>query len=881
MKPALLLLLFPACLFAALLEELHEPRIDKVVAVRLDEEIKLDGQLNEKVWHNGHGVTEFQQREPREGADPTEQTRVHIAYDDAALYIGARMFDSAPDSIVAPLSRRDEEISADLFVIYIDPYFDKRSGYYFGINAGGTRYDGTLYNDEWEDETWDGVWEGYVSRDDSGWCAELRIPFSQLRFKNSGELHWGVNFQRNINRKNEENFLSYTPKNSSGFVSRFLPLEGINDVKPPRHFELLPYVRAKAEFDRSQKNNPFHGGKRATPAVGLDVKYGVGPNLTLDATINPDFGQVEVDPAVVNLSDFETFYEEKRPFFIEGSSIFNFSYGGSRSNWGFNWGNPDFFYSRRIGRAPQGSSPGHDYADIPEATTIIGAGKLTGKIAGNWNIGGIVAATACEKGRYKLDGVEMEQEIEPQSTYGVFRGQKEIDEGRQGIGFIATMTSRNKISPHINSEFNKSAQTFGIDGWTFLDKEKMWVMTSYIGGTRINGSTERMQELQSSSMHYFQRPDVDHVTFDSTRTSLSGYSGRVLINTQQGNVLFNTAFGVVSPSFNVNDLGFMFRSDVINYHIGFGYKWTKPNRIAREIWLIGAKFQSFDFSKNKIGDGLFALGEFRFHNYHIMETRLFQIQKRFDNRATRGGPMVIEPGGLAMELQYTTDSRKAIVLGLGAGYYSSPTIRDKELDLELKVEWKPRPNLNLSIGPSWSIEDEYSQYVTQEKDLFAAETFGTRYVFSRLQYKEIAANIRLNWTFSSKMSLQLYMQPLISHGNFTDFKELSRPRTYDYHIYTTEQIGFNGKDYRVTPDPAHPDASFTFSNPNFHLKSLRGNAVLRWEYAPGSTLYFVWTQDRNNDDYHNQFDIDSSVNTLLKEPANNIFMVKLTYWWNG
>jgi hypothetical protein len=881
MKQALLFFFFPAILCAAIQEEFHKPKIDKVIAVRLEEKIELDGILNEHVWKNGYGVTEFRQREPHEGDDPTEQTLVHIAYDDAALYIGARMFDSAPDSIVAPLSRRDVEISADRFVFFIDPYFDKRSGYYFGINAGGTRYDGTLYNDEWEDETWDGVWEGRISRDDSGWCAEFRIPFSQLRFKNTGELKWGVNFHRDINRKKEENFLSYTPKSSSGFVSRFLSLDGIRSIAPPRHFELLPYIRTKAEFDRSQKDNPFHGGRRAAPAVGLDLKYGLGPNVTLDATINPDFGQVEVDPAVVNLSDFETFYEEKRPFFIEGSSIFNFSYGGSRSNWGLNWGNPDFFYSRRIGRAPQGSSPDHDHAVIPEATTIIGAGKLTGKIAGNWNIGGIVAATAREKGSYRLNGAELEQEIEPQTTYGVFRGQKEIDEGRRGIGFIATMTSRNKISPLIKNEFNKSAQGFGLDGWTFIDKEKMWVVTSYLGGTRINGSSERMRELQNSSMHYFQRPDAEHVSLDSSLTTLSGYSGRVLVNKQKGNVIFNSAFGVVSPGFNVNDLGFMFRSDVINYHLGFGYKWTKPNKIAREIVLIGAKFQSFDFSQNKTGDGIFGLGEFIFHNYHGLTAEIFHMQNHLDNRATRGGPMAIEPGGTMAGVEYSTDSRKSIILGLGAEYYSSSTIRDNELDIEMSIEWKPRPNLSLSVGPEWSIEDEYSQYVMQEQDILATNTYGKRYIFSRLQYEELAANIRLNWTFSPKLSFQLYMQPLISHGNYTDFKELSQPRTYDYHIYTSKQLSYDGADYRVTSDPSNPGHSFTFENPNFHVKSLRGNAVLRWEYAPGSTLYFVWTQDRSNDDYYNQFDINSSVNKLLGEPANNIFMVKLTYWWNG
>jgi hypothetical protein len=868
-------------LVAAVPEEIHKPKISQVIAARLTEKITLDGLLEEKVWHNGHGVSELRQGDPMEGAEPTEQTLIHVAYDDEALYVGARLYDSAPDSIIALLGRRDAELDTDLFGIFIDPYCDKRSGFYFGLSAAGTRLDGTLYNDEMSDDSWDGVWDGKVSRDDSGWCAEMRIPFSQLRFKNDKEIKWGVNFRRDILRKNEELFLAYTPKNSSGFVSRFVDLVGIHDLKPPRHLELLPYVRGKNELDNSQKDNPFHGGNKRGLGMGVDVKYGLGHNLTLDATINPDFGQVEVDPAVVNLSDFETFYQEKRPFFIEGASIFNFSYGGSRSNWGFNWGNPDFFYSRRIGRAPQGSTPDNDYANIPEATTILGAGKITGRVGNGWNIGAIAALTGRENGSFSLNGTEFTQEVEPQATYGVLRGQKEIDNGRQGIGFISTITSRNFKDQVLENDLNAGAYTFGLDGWTFLDKDRAWVVTSFIGGSSITGSKERINDLQHSSMHYFQRPDVTHTSVDSTATSLSGFSGRILINKQKGNWIFNSAIGTITPGFNVNDLGFMFRNDVINGHVGAGYKWTEPTTYYREILLIGARFQSYDYGKNKIGDGYFALSELELNNYHDVEVRLFNIRDHIDNRATRGGPLVIEPGGTMGELSWESDSRKPVVIGVNAGYYSSPTIRDTEAFLGAEIKWKPRPNVSLSFGPEYSMEDEYSQYVDQFEDVSATATYGGRYLFAHLDYTEVSANLRLNWTFTPKLSLQLYMQPLFSHGNYDDFKELSKPRTYDYHIYTDEQITRDGNSYRVRPDPTNPANSYEFDNPDFHFKSLRGNAVVRWEYAPGSTLFFVWTQDRSNDYYYNDFAMRGSMDKLLGQPANNIFMVKLTYWWNG
>lgn len=874
-------LLIPLWMLAAVPEDIHKPKIDHVVAVRLTEIIKLDGVLNEHVWHNGYGITELRQGDPNEGADPTEKTMIHVAYDDEALYVGAQMYDSAPDSIIAILGRRDVEIDTDLFGIFIDPYYDKRSGFYFGVSAAGTRLDGTLYNDEWSDDSWDGVWDGKVSRDDSGWCAEMRIPFSQLRFKNTKELKWGVNFRRDILRKKEELYLTYTPKNSSGFVSRFVDLVGIHDLKPPRHLELLPYVRSKSEFDKTQRDNPFHGGDRNTLGFGLDLKYGLSHNLTLDATINPDFGQVEVDPAVVNLSDFETFYQEKRPFFIEGASIFNFSYGGSRSNWGFNWGNPDFFYSRRIGRPPQGSAPDNDYENIPEATTILGAGKITGRIGNGWNVGAITAVTGREEGQFSLDGNDFKQDIEPQATYGVFRGQKEINGGHRGIGFISTITSRNFKNEMLKNDLNSGAYTFGLDGWTFLDKDEAWVVTSFLGGSHITGSATRMTDVQNSSMHYFQRPDVTHNHVDSTATSISGFAGRVLVNKQKGNWIFNSAIGTISPGFNVNDLGFMFRNDLINAHVGGGYKWTKPNKVTRELELIGAHFRSYDYGWNKIGDGYFALAEMELANYHDLELRLFNIRDHIDNRATRGGPLVIEPGGTMGEIAWESDSRKAIVLELNAGYYSSPTIRDTEAFFGADIAWKPRPNVSLSVGPEYSMEDEYSQYIDQFEDAGATATYGGRYLFAHLDYTELAANLRLNWTFTPKLSLQLYMQPLISHGDSDDFKELSRPRTYDYHIYTEEQIKQDGDIYRVTPDPTTPANSYEFDNPDFHFKSLRGNAVLRWEYAPGSTLYLVWTQDRSNDYYYNDFAMRHSMNKLLGQPANNIFMVKLTYWWNG
>ena len=398
----------------------------KIFAIHLDKPITIDGKLTEDVWKKDTGVSNFIQRDPVEGVEPTRKTVVYVAYDNEAIYIGARMFDS-PDSIVSRLSRRDVDVTTDGFLAYLDPYNDKRSGFYFALSAAGTLYDGVLYNDDWSDNSWDGVWEGKVNIDKDGWTAEMRIPFSQLRFDDKKNNIWGINFKRIIARRNENDYLVYVPKNESGFVSHFAELKGLNNIHPSDKIEILPYITTRAEYSLHDPNNPFYDGSRYTPAAGVDLKMGLGSNLTLNATVNPDFGQVEIDPAVINLSDVETYFDEKRPFFVEGSTVFNFGYGGANSYWGFNWGGPNFFYSRRIGRPPQGSIPDNNFSDAPEGTHILGAAKLTGKVFNSWNIGVISALTQREFADYSVDGNKSSVEVEPLTYYGVVRGQKEIN----------------------------------------------------------------------------------------------------------------------------------------------------------------------------------------------------------------------------------------------------------------------------------------------------------------------------------------------------------------------------------------------------------------------------------------------------------------------
>jgi len=837
----------------------------QVRAVRTRQPVSVDGRLDDGIWQSAVRVSGFVQRDPIEGATPSESTVVLVAYDDAALYIGARMYDAHPDSIVARLGRRDAYANSDRFNVFLDPYHDRRSGVYFGVDAAGTLFDGVLLNDDWDDDSWDGVWDGRARIDSLGWTAELRIPYSQLRFRQAPEYVWGVNFSRDLARRHERDFIVFTPKNGSGFVSRFPDLIGIEQVSPPPRLEILPYTRARAQFAPHAAGDPFHDGSSMSPDAGVDAKIGIGSNLTLNATVNPDFGQVEVDPAVVNLSDVETFFQEKRPFFIEGSSIFNFGRGGSTNYWGFNWGDPQFFYTRRIGRNPQGSMPGADFADMPDGTHILGALKLTGKAGSSWNIGALSALTRREFARLDTAGAQFRAEVEPLASYTVLRAQKEFPDGRQGLGFMSTLAARRFDDPRLRSDVASASGAFGIDGWTFLDRSKTWVITGWLGATEVRGDAARITALQENAQHYYQRPDARSFHLDSTATSLTGWGGRVYLNKQKGNWSSNSAFGIISPGFDNNDLGFLWRAGVMNAHVQAGYSWTKPGKVFRQANTGGALFRSWTWDRDVSWTGVFNYGNLTFLNYYEFGWDLAYNPQTVNDRRTRGGPLSINRPGYQVDMYANSDGRKTVVASLMTGTYQSSQDRSAYVGVSLSV--RPASNVSVSVGPNLSWETTPVQYITQYADSTAPLTFGQRYVFASLKATELSASIRLNWTFNPKLSLQFYGQPLISAGAYSDFKALARPKTFDFDHWNDGTSTFDS-------------ATFTPPNPDFNFKSLRGNAVLRWEYLPGSTLYLVWTQSREDIENSGSFNFGNSMRRLTRNAPDNIFMVKLTYWWN-
>lgn len=850
-----------------------------LIAEKLSSAVEIDGILDEPVWNNGNRFENFIQRDPNEGEPASERTVIKILYDEKYLYLGAVMYDSNPELITARLTRRDEWVDSDNILLALDPYNDKRSGYYFALNAAGTQMDGVFYNDSWDDDSWDGVWEGKVHRNSKGWTAEMKIPFSQMRFNQSDSMVWGINFRRVIARKNEEAFLVFIPKNESGFVSHFASLTGFEKIYGGGQLEVLPYITARAEYLQFEEGDPFKNGKSYIPGAGADFKIGVGSNLNLNATINPDFGQVEIDPAVINLSDVETFFEEKRPFFIEGSSIFNFGYGGARNYWGFNWGNPDFFYSRRIGRQPQGSLPDDvDYYDYPTGTHILAAGKLTGKLGDSWNVGTIQNVTKREYAKISTSGMQSETEVEPLTYYGIFRAQNEFEDGQHGLGFMSTLALRNFKDERLRDDINKDALSFGIDGWTFLDESKTWVIAGWTGASYVNGNEQRMIDLQKSSRHYFQRPDAEHVSVDSSATSLTGYAARIHLNKQKGNFFVNTAFGFITPSFDVNDLGFFYRADLINWHIGAGYYWSDPNDIFRYLELGGAVFQNHDFGGNKTWEGFFHFGSLKFPNYYGANWNFGYYPETFNNNRTRGGPLTLNPAGYQTSLNLSSDSRKDWVVGLGGGIGESGPSYDWVVEAELEL--RLLPNISFIFNPEFVREFSYAQYVDTYSDQTATQTYGSRYVFAELDQKTLSSSIRLNWTFTPQLSLQLYVQPLISSGDYNNFKELKAPGTYDFKVYGHEGSTFDPETNTADPDGEGPAQPIEIDNPDFNVKSLRGNAVLRWEYLPGSVIYFVWTQTRSEAEEIGDLKFEDSMTRMFAAEPDNIFMIKVTYWLN-
>jgi len=851
----------------------------EVNAIRLEQPLDIDGILDETLYSTESNGP-FIQYEPHNGILGSENTEFWVGYDDNALYIGAMMHDSNPDSIIARMSRRDGGETSDILYMVIDSYLDRRSGFWFGINPVGSIGDGTVSNDNNFDDAWDGIWDGKGRINENGWSSEVKIPFSQLRFNKADEYIMGIGLGRRIHRKEEMDFFTFIARDESGMVSHFATLKGIKNIQPSKRLEMTPYATGNYGFLKTEEDNPFYNGNDSDINIGTDLKVGIGNNLTIDATINPDFGQVEVDPSELNLSAFETFYQEKRPFFVEGAGIFRFGVGGPTNRMNFGTMEPTFFYSRRIGRYPQGDADG-DWVKIPSATSILGATKISGKITDTWAIGGISTITRREFARVKNDNEDSEVEVEPFTSYNLFRTLKEFNQGRQGLGLVTTYVDRQFDDKSLSDILSDNSTVIGIDGWTFLNHEKDWVIGGFLGYSNVVGSKDFITDLQQSSARYYQRPDADHVELDLERTNLEGFVGKATINKETGKWSFNSAIQFLSPGFENNDMGLSFRADQINKHISFGYKWLEPGKVFQLAMLNTAYMTNHNFAGDKLSEMVFLFGFARFNNFWTINPIIGIEPRTLSDQALRGGPMVISPAGLWSRIFMRTDSRKPIIFELGGNYQLSEK-GNYSLRISPEIEMNIGTRLRLEFEPGFNKQVQTDQYVDSFDDKTAVHMYGCRHIVAQMERKTVSAELRVDYTFTPKLSFQAYFQPYMTVGSYSRFKEFERPVSYEFVEYGKDnnmEITEDGDDgYELFPNGEEGN-SYYIDNPDFNYKALVGSAVLRWEFSPGSTLYLVWTRNGSDEQNPGNFNFNRDVKDMFSADADNVFALKITYWF--
>jgi len=857
------------------------PAPRSTVVLQTREAVRIDGRLSEEMWATVPVVSDLLQRDPDEGKPATERTEIRVAYDENALYIGARLFDSQPKRIVRRRSRRDGASSSDFLRVYLDPHHDHKTGVMLTVSAAGSLADAWLSNDFESDTSWDGVWDAAVALDDSGWTVEMRVPFSQLRFSPGDRQTWGLNVSRFIQRTNEEDWWALVPKTDSRLVSGFGHLEGLDGVRPKRNLELLPYATVGVErAGTTAAGDPFSRPNRPAGGAGLDLKWGMTSSFTMDGTLNPDFGQVELDPAVVNLTAFETFYQEKRPFFIEGSQQFNtFGRNGLPLYGRFGSTYPSLWYSRRIGRSPRLNASG-EYVDQPGATTILGAAKVTGRTAGGWNMSVVDAVTAREMAQVAVGDTRSTMEVEPLTNYAALRASRDIA-GRGAFGVVATGVNRSLQTAALQRSTPGGAYTGGVDGNWFLDSRKSWVVSGSFAASHVWGDEAAMASLQRAPARYYQRPDASHLRYDPAAKSLSGWTGQVNVNRTRGNLLVDAAVWAISPGFESNDVGYSPAADRVGAHTGWIWQKTTPDRWTRDRSATLITYWLWNMGGDVVGHGYTTQLSATMKNYWSVSGSVGATPSRIDDRDTRGGPAMKRVPAWSSSLFISSDARKKLRLDASASYAKN-TAGGWSLSVNPSLVYRPSSAFSVSAGPAVTRAYAVAQYVTGVADPTATETYGRRTVYSELDRTEVSMVSRLNVIFTPKMSFEVYLQPLVSSGQYWGMKELARPRAFEFTRYGVDAgtITYDPalQTYTIDPDAEGPADTFRVREPSFNYRSLRVNAVFRWEWRLGSTLYAVWTQQRQ-DSATADFSLARDFNAMAGAPGDNVFMVKMAYWF--
>ena len=841
----------------------------------------IDGVLSEKVWDLAEWSGDFIQQEPYEYAKPSQPTEFKILYGKQNLYVAIRCFDSEPDKIERRLTRRDN-MDGDAVFIGIDSYNDKLTAFVFGVNAAGVKIDGRISNDNDFDVTWNPVWYVKVKIDDKGWLVEMKIPYNQLRFSDAKNQLWGLEILRILFRKQETSLWQMVPKQSAGWVSRWGHLTGINNINPKKEIALTPYVMGGLKTSEKEEGNPYATGKDWQYNAGLDGKIAVTSDLTLNYTINPDFGQVEADPSVVNLTSYEIFYEEKRPFFVEGSNIYDFpvSRGGGPS------GRDNLFYSRRIGAPPSYYPDLKDgeYIKMPENTRILGAVKLSGKTQKGLSIGILESVTNREKAEIDNNGEKRKETVEPYTNFFNARIQQDIKKGKTIVGGMITATNR-FINDSTLEFLPKSAYTAGFDFENFW-KQKSYNLAVTLVGSYVSGTKEAILDQQLSSRRYYQRPDASHLNVDSTLTSLSGFGGTIRGGKiGGGNWTYGGRFSWLSPGLELNDMGYIRATDYLQQTAWVTYEIYTPVKIFRTYNVSVRQWAGWDFSLTNLWSGIYLGGRAQFMNYYVAGIGMRRSFQEKDRAELRGGPAINYPGTWQVRPFVESNSTKKFWASVGGEYEWGDMNYKNSWTIGGGINYRPFDAFQFSINPGYSVSFEDARFV----DVVETDD-GDRYIMASLNRHNFVVNLRINYSITPDLSIQLWAQPFFFSGNYSGYKVVTDPGNKNYYDqfykFSENEIWYNEADneYQVCDpgvnnpgcDPvSHPD--YSFSNPDFSFYDLLSNFVIRWEYVPGSTVYFVWSHGQEGYNENGEFNLGNHIDNLLDAQSTNVYLLKFSY----
>ena len=815
------------------------------VAIRTNRPPVIDGRDNDPVWRQAPAITEFTDWQPTEGKAPRFKTEAKVAYDAANLYVFVRAYDPRPDSIARILERRDTFTPTDKIWVFLDSYHDKRNGYEFGVTPAGVKLDGQISSGGNEDFAWDAVWDVATQIDSLGWTAEFRIPLSQLRYGKGRRHDFGFTIDRDVYRYNERMSWPRFSQSKPDMLSQLGTLEGLEDLEVPRKMEVMPYVVTKraSTITNNLYTNP------SSISAGGDIKYRVASNLTLDATINPDFGQVESDPAVLNLTAYETFFDERRPFFVAGRGLFQFGVNCSAVN----CSSEGLYYSRRIGRTPELATT---YGDtVPQApTTILGAAKLTGRLTSGTTISALDAVT-------QRDASPGDTTFEPRTNFGIARVLQDFRGGNTQIGGIVTAVDR--ANDKWTAGYLPTNAYVGAVDFRHRFFNNTYEVSGALDQSRVQGTPQAMLALQTNSVHGYERPDAN-LPLDSNRTVLGGDAEEFKFDKVGGqHLMFESAYQRRSAGFEINDLGYLRRADQTSWNTWVGF-FDRNERFF---------YQRFQWNNNwwqywtTSGLPLEAAYNTNFQitlrnnwGLHFGST-VGQLGSTYDDRSARGGPAIRQDSYLGPWVFINGDDRHALVPYISWNYYNVGDGKNRSWNVSPEIDYKSSGKFSSAFSVNYGKNiDDYQWYG------FYSDLSGAHYTFARLNQITTSATVRLNYTFTPAVSLQAYLQPFISKGTYTNVRQLSStPRAAAY-------------DARYAP---FDDPSVTSDPGGFNFKEFQSNLVFRWEYKPGSTLFVVWNEGRQgNANLEGTEPFTTDVRNLMALHPANTFLVKMSYWLN-